>query len=107
MSSEVKTPNPFQRLYRGLTTIDSWKAPDLVHDVPRGDPARLARSASVALTSASTSRVVTRGRSRSPTSIATMTHAVEGAGLTLPTVEELGGTPTRHRGPQQSLGAKH
>ena len=22
MSSEVKTPNPFQRLYRGLTTID-------------------------------------------------------------------------------------
>jgi preprotein translocase subunit SecF len=94
MSSEVKTPNPFQRLYRGLTTIDfvgrrrTWFTMSLV--------VILLGLGSLGIRGFNFGIDFKGGDSwevlAPHTSIATMTHAVEGAGLTLPTVEELGGT---------------
>ena len=92
MSNETKTPGHFGRLYQGLTTIDfvgrkkTWFTISIIIIVLGiGSLSIRGFNLGIDFRGGSSWEVLAPN-----TSIATMTHAVERAGLVQPTVEKLG-----------------
>ena len=92
MSNEEKAPNRFQRLYRGLTTIDfvgrrrTWFTMSLVVILlGLGSLGVRGFNFGIDFKGGDSWEVLAPN-----TTIAAMTHVVENAGLSLPTVEKLG-----------------